>query len=464
MTDLATSRLLFVIPTASLIALGAGGALAQEATPTTEAETTTEATMAEDAAAESAANAEAEAEAARLAAEEEARRLAEEEAARIAAEEEAARIAAEEEAARIAAEEEAARLAAEEEARRLAEEAAARAAEEARLAAIEAAVNACLDGAGAPSAEVPVSEEAQRRFFASLRDARADCETAVELDPEAGAPLFHLATIAQARGRHDEALELYGRSAEAGVPAAHTRLGDYYNFGIGRVRTDIDRALGHYRDAVAAGDPAGTATLAFMYRLGRGVSRDTGEMVRLFDIAAGQGYHFAQFQLAQVFLTGDGVPGQADETLGIPDPARAVRYLTSAASAGNQQAALDLARVYGSGAEGVAPNPRARYRWINLVAEQGLPSAIAARAFLLEQGIGTDPNPDRAAAEYIRALETGEVDPDDLRDAAIGAPPDWDDATARAFQVILQERGLYDGAIDGIVGRGTLAGAASLGD
>src|SRR6056297_3501400 len=208
----------------------------------------------------------AEEEAARLAAEAEARRLAEEDAARLAAEAEARRLA-EEDAARLAAEaearrlaeEEAARLAAEAEARRLAEE------EAARLAA-EAAVESCMSIAGAPSAEVPISEDAQQAVFARLRDALAACAEAVELAPEAGGPLFHMATVAQARAQHRDAINLYERAAAAGVGAAHTRLGDYYNFGIGPVRADSGRAVDAYRAAVDLSDPAGMATLAFMYR------------------------------------------------------------------------------------------------------------------------------------------------------------------------------------------------------
>src|SRR6056297_2196833 len=406
----------------------------------------------------------AEEEAARLAAEAEARRLAEEDAARLAAEAEARRLA-EEEAARLAAEaetrrlaeEEAARLAAEAEARRLAEE------EAARLAA-EAAVESCMSIAGAPSAEVPISEDAQQAVFARLRDALAACAEAVELAPEAGGPLFHMATVAQARAQHRDAIDLYERAAAAGVGAAHTRLGDYYNFGIGPVRADSGRAVDAYRAAVDLSDPAGMATLAFMYRLGRGVSRDPERMLALFRQAADQGYHFAQVNLAQIYLSGEGIPGGADADLGVPNPRAAVPLLAAAARSGNLDAAGALADLYATGADGVPANASSRFRWTDTAAEAGLPAAIAARAYLLEQGIGTARDPERAAAEYVRALETGEVDADDLRDAGGPRPAGWDRETAMAFQMILQARGLYPGPIDGIVGRGTMAGARALDD
>ncbi|MEM7720889.1 MAG: tetratricopeptide repeat protein [Pseudomonadota bacterium] len=322
-----------------------------------------------------------------------------------------------------------------------------------------AAERACVDLAGPPTASVPVSAEAQAARLDGLRAARADCTRAAELNPEAGDALFHLGTIAQARGRHREAVDLFERSAAAGVVPASVQLGDYYNFGIGPIRADTDRAVAHYTAAAEAGDLAGITTLGFMHRLGRGVPRSTARMVDLFQEAADQGYHFAQMQLAQTYLTGEGVPGNSDVALGIPDPARALPLFEASAAQGNLQAALGLSQIYATGADGITPDPAAQFRWTDMAAEAGFPAAIAARAYLMEQGIGVTRNPDQAAAEYIRALETGEVRAADLRAVGGRDAPRWDDTTARAFQVILQERGLYAGPIDGLVGGGTLRAA-----
>jgi TPR repeat protein len=451
------------------------GAVETDETPEVEAEPNPEADARAAAEAAEAAAAAQEAALAAEAAEREARREAFAAAvAALAAEREAAaeaaRIAAEAaaSAAAAAAAQEAALAAeaAEREARRaaIAAEVARLAAErEARMAA-EASVAACMDAAGAPSAAVPVSEAAQRAIFARLREALPLCEEAVTLAPEAGGPLFHMATVEQARGEHRQAVDLYTRSAEAGVGAAHTRLGDYYNFGIGPIRPDVDRAVTAYRAAVEAGDPAGMATLAFMHRLGRGVPRDAAEMVRLFQAAADEGYHFAQANLAQIYLTGEGVPGNADAALGIPNPRAAVPLFAAAARNGNLDAALALGRIYADGAEGVAPNPASRLRWTRVAAEAGLPDAIAALAYLTEQGIGRPADHVAAAQGYVAALETGEVDPAELRAAGGPRPPAWDRQTAIEFQLILQDRGLYNGAIDGIVGPGTLGGARALAD
>jgi TPR repeat protein len=384
-------------------------------------------------------------------AKEEADRRAQEEADRKAAEE-AARMAAEE------AEAQRARRASEEAARLEAEEAARIAAEKEKL----ALVSRCMDIAGPPSAEVARSEEDQRAFLRALAEAQDTCRDAAEASPDAGGPLFHLATIAQASGRHRQAVALYQRAADAGIAPALTRLGDYYNFGIRPIREDVDRAVEYYSAAADRGDIAGITTLAMMHRLGRGVPRDPARMVALLRTAADAGYHFAQMRLAETYLTGEGVPGGADRELGIPDPAAAIPYLAALARDGNVEAALKLADLYDQGAEGLPPDPGERYRWVDLVAQTGDPAALAMRAFLIEQGVGTDPDPERAAAGYVAALETGKVDPAAMRGTVNGQVPPWEQETALAFQRILQERGLYNGRLDADIGPGTLAAARRL--
>ena len=326
----------------------------------------------------------------------------------------------------------------------------------------QAALAQCIDIAGEPSAENYPSEEAQSAALMALRDALPACRAAARALPEEGAPLYHLATAAQASGRHRRAVPLYERAAENGVAAALTRLGDYHNFGLRPVREDVGQAIEFYQQAAEAGDPAGMATLALMHRLGRGVDEDTGEMVRLMQMAADAGYPFAQFNLGQTYLSGEGVPGGVDEALGIPDPRRAVPLLVAAASFGNIDAVQELIRLYSNGAGDVPPSDFLRGGWVEVLAATGNPAGIAARGFLYEQGIGRGANPERAAADYVAALETGEINIRSLRGSINGQVPAWDGDTAIAFQTILAERGLYTARIDGDIGPLTRAAARAL--
>ncbi len=326
------------------------------------------------------------------------------------------------------------------------------------------AVAECLSMAGTPDAGVPVTPEAQEAAIAALRDAAPACETALAQGSTDPGVLFHIATLRQLDGDHDAAIAAYEAAAEAGLAAADTKLGDYHLFGIGPLRRDADEAAGYYRAAADAGDPAGQMTLGLLYRLGAGVPRDTDRMVELMRQAADGGYHFAQFRLGQTYLTGEGIPGGEDATLGIPDRDEAARYLSMAAEQGNIEAVLELSRIYSELDGPGTGDPALQFRWTERAVEAGLPQAIGALGFLYERGRGVDADPQRAAELYVEALETGDVDLDELRGRVGGSVPPWDRDTAMAFQVILQERGLYPGAIDGVIGPMSRAGAAALAD
>lgn len=328
----------------------------------------------------------------------------------------------------------------------------------------ETAAMRCVEIAGAPDAGVPISSEAQAAARAALQDAAPFCEQALAEGLASPEVLFHVGVLRQAAEEHDAAVAAFEEAAAAGLAEANTKLGDYHLFGIGPLRRDADTAAEYFRAGAEGGDPAAQMTLGLLHRLGAGVPRDTGAMVDLMRQAAEGGYHFAQFRLGQTYLTGDGIPGGEDASLGIPDREAAARYLSMAAEQGNIEAVLELARYYGElDGEGQG-DPEQQFLWTSRAAEAGLPDAVAALGFLYERGRGVEADPERAAALYVRAMETGDVSFDDLRGRVGGYIPPWDRQTAIAFQLILQERGLYRGAIDGMIGPMSRAAAAALDD
>lgn len=328
----------------------------------------------------------------------------------------------------------------------------------------QSAAAQCVEIAGPPDAGVPVSPEAQASARAALDQAAPYCRQAMADGAATAEVLFHIGALRQAAGDHDAAITAFESAAEAGLAAAETKLGDYYLFGIGPLGRDADTAAGYFRAGAEGGDPAALMTLGLLHRLGAGVPRDTGRMVDLMRQAADAGYHFAQFRLGQTYLTGEGIAGGRDDALGIPDRDMAARYLAMAAEQGNIEAVLDLARLYGDLDGAGQGDPVQQFIWTERAAEAGLPDAIAALGFLHERGRGVEADPERAAALYVEAMETGDVGIDDLRGRVGGYVPRWDRQTAIALQLILQERGLYRGAIDGIIGPMSRAAAAALDD
>ncbi|MBF9032315.1 hypothetical protein HKCCE3408_18095, partial [Rhodobacterales bacterium HKCCE3408] len=330
-------------------------------------------------------------------------------------------------------------------------------------AAAEEALGRCLAIAGPPDARLPVSEDLLQAQIAATAEAAPDCLAVLDglPDAEAGDALYHLGVFAQTSGEHETAIGYYERAAEAGVAAADSRLGDYYFLNIGRIGADVERGIAYYRIAAEAGEPEAARVLALAYAQGRGVDRNMRRAVSLLEQAAEADYHFAQYILGRIVLTGEGLQVRDRSRLNIPDTERGLALLQAAADQGNVQAATLLTEVYSGDIAGLAQDDAERFRLTEAAAETGLPEAINALGFLYERGIGTLPDPQRAAESYALALTEG-LDIDDLRGQVDGVVPPWNTETAVAFQQILIDRGLYQGPLDGLVGAGTIAAARGL--
>jgi len=315
----------------------------------------------------------------------------------------------------------------------------------------------CREIAGAPDAGAPVSREALNAHFGKLGTARPHCEAAVIGATPDEAALFHLAVIMQREGVHERALEVFARAAESGLASAHTKLGDYYNFGIGPVQENHERAVAEYEKAIAGGDVPAMSTMAIMYQLGRGVTQDFEKSIELLEASAEAGYHFSQFRLAEIYMNPQSIPGSLARQMGLPDPVSAAKLYESAAAQGSQDARAALEKFMAG--DGVFDSPEARAKWLEHASGNGNAQAMNALGLMHEQGNGVAYDPARAAELYVAALETGDLDVSSLR---ASGPRRWDKDTAVEFQILLQERGLYDGALDGIIGGGTLGAARRL--
>lgn len=324
--------------------------------------------------------------------------------------------------------------------------------------ALTAIEQACLDAAGPAGAGAPASPQA-------ASDIKSRAEAAQNVCAQAGASslnaevLFHAAAAALASGDRAKNVALLTKAAETGFGPAMTRLGDAYLFGQAPGGADPAKALEWFQKAAAVKDAPGTTTLALLYQVGHGVARDPARAIDLMQQAAALDYHFAQFRLAQIYMTGEGIaPGVAAD-LGIPDTARAVMYYEQAVAGGNLTATQELFTYY---TDPAAPNRGAVAEVARLgevLAQSDYPQALAILGVFHETGQGAAYDPQAAADYYVRAMETGEIAFESLRP---GAPWNWDRETALAFQRILQERGLYRGPLDAIIGPGSAAGARRL--
>jgi TPR repeat protein len=325
--------------------------------------------------------------------------------------------------------------------------------------ALSQAAAQCLEIAGPADAGVPAAAVDVATQKETLARAAPFCTEAAADENADPRVLFHAATIARAGGDAQAMFDLLTRAAASGLGAAETRLGDAFLFGVAPGGQNLEKAVSHYRAATDLGDAAGTTTLALLYQVEQGVPRDTGRMLELMTRAADQGYHFAQFRLAQIYHKGEGVPGRADAALGVPDMAKALAYYAEAADAGNLDAALALSALYSDPNSGLSDDPEEQVRLTRIVSRTGYAPAIARMGVFYETGRGVDYNPAIAAGLYAKAMESGDIAFEQMR---TGAPLNWDNATAIEFQKILIARGLYNGPLDAIVGPGTASGARAL--
>ena len=103
---------------------------------------------------------------------------------------------------------------------------------------------------------------------------------------------------------------------------------------------DFETALYEFTVAAEEGLDLAQYNLAILYFTGQGVEQDAAEAFRWTEAAAMQGHVAAQFNLGSLYYAGDGV--EADTT-------KAVELFEGAARAGHANAALILANMYADG-------------------------------------------------------------------------------------------------------------------
>lgn len=162
-------------------------------------------------------------------------------------------------------------------------------------------------------------------------------------------------------------------------------------------QSDQSDALRLFRLAADQGyGPAETA-LGAIYESGDLVTRDILQAVRWYTKAADQGDWIAQLSLGRLYFFGDGVPR---------DIAAAKKWLQRAAESGDGGAAFYLARLSDAG-EGTTTNYAEALRWYKQSAEAGNPFAQQKLASLLLSGQGGPRDAQQAYTWLLVASQFG---------------------------------------------------------
>jgi|TARA_B110000305_G_C19247121_1_gene542889 TPR repeat protein len=117
-------------------------------------------------------------------------------------------------------------------------------------------------------------------------------------------------------------------------------LADYEDGVNAAFKGDFETALHEFTLAAEEGLDLAQYNLAILYFTGQGVVQDAAEAFRWTELAAQQGHVAAQFNLGSLYYAGDGVEADTD---------KAVEMFEGAARAGHAAAALILANMYADG-------------------------------------------------------------------------------------------------------------------
>ncbi|MFT7471272.1 MAG: TPR repeat protein [Kiritimatiellia bacterium] len=117
-------------------------------------------------------------------------------------------------------------------------------------------------------------------------------------------------------------------------------LADYEDGVNAAFKGDFETALHEFTVAAEEGLDLAQYNLAILYFTGQGVDQDVAEAFRWTEAAALQGHVAAQFNLGSLYFAGDGVEA---------DPDKAVEMFERAGRAGHASAALILANMFADG-------------------------------------------------------------------------------------------------------------------
>ncbi len=246
-----------------------------------------------------------------------------------------------------------------------------------------------------------------------------------------------------------EAAHLFEQAAAQDYAPAYIYLGLASERGAG-VPVDRQAALDWYDRAIAAAVPGALVRRADLLLGGDDHNpADMQEGLALLERAAREGDVESNRRLGLMYLSGDGVS---------LFPSKALRYFEVAARAGDAGSMLQMAQVLSAG-YGVPRDTKRGLDWYFRAYQAGSGDAGYALALAYADGVGVAPDPAKVAGYLVESIRRGSSTAlTDLTDN----PEGWDLPVRQELQRLLQVSGAYVGAIDGIIGPGTLRALKAL--
>ena len=238
--------------------------------------------------------------------------------------------------------------------------------------------------------------EAERRRIEAER-AEAERKRIEAEKAEAERRRIEAEKVEAERKRIEAILNEYIEKATAGNIDSQFDLAEVYYYGKHSVPRNKVEAARWYRAAAEQGHVRAQYILAAMYDSGDGIGQDKSEAVRWYRAAAKRGNTSAQHLLADAYYKGDGVR---------KDLAEAAYWYRMLADQGRADAQYMLGKMHESG-EGVAKDLAEAVRWYHAAAKQGDASAQYTLALMYYNGTWLARNKLEAMHWYSAAAKQG---------------------------------------------------------
>jgi len=216
---------------------------------------------------------------------------------------------------------------------------------------------------------------------------------------------------AERMGKYSEAFQSFLMFAEAGDPEGQYHVGYYYLSGLG-VSINDAQAVYWFHKGAEQGNKRCEYQLANCYEKGWGVPKDPDMAGKLYDLASQQGTNNAS-PFSSAIGTSEGPDvisdwvNQGKAALGTKEYSKAYVLFQKAANAGNVDGELLLGGCYLVGA-GTKRNPTTAVKWFRKAADTGNPKGEGMLGALYEKGLGVNKDLNKAREYFQKAADQGD--------------------------------------------------------
>jgi len=207
---------------------------------------------------------------------------------------------------------------------------------------------------------------------------------------------YHIGEIVEKNEERE--LFYYEKAAELGHPESQLYIANKYKSGNG-VKQNNDKYIYWLKKSAENNYSKAQAILGEAYRDGAyGLKQDYETALALFEKSAAQDDRFGQFYLGVVYEKGRGVK---------KDIELAIHWYKKAANQDSAEALINLGFIYCYGAENVSINTTKALKYYLKGAELGHPEAQFQLGLMYDNGLGVEPNYDKAYELYKKAADQG---------------------------------------------------------